>query len=75
MYEYNLSSILEQATTGFRVPGNVEPAEVPVLGFLGTGNPLGFQTPGPPVSRYLKRGTYSRFLVAGFWVPRNGTQN
>jgi hypothetical protein len=50
MYGYNLCSILEQVTTGFRVPGNVEPAEILVLGFLGTGNPLGFQAPGPPVS-------------------------
>jgi hypothetical protein len=80
MSGYNLSSILEPVTTGFRVPeneksiqvsGNGKFMEVLVFGFLGTENPLGFQVTGSPVSGFLKRGTHSRFRIPEFRVLRN----
>jgi hypothetical protein len=75
MSGYNLSSILEQVTTGSWVSENGEPAKILVLGF---------QAPSSPVPRFLKKGTHSRFRVpgfsgtgihSGFWVYRNRTRN
>ncbi len=83
---YNLSSILEQVTTGSRVPESGNPQWVPgswergtrgglgsrILGFLRTENPLGFQVTSSPVCGFLKRGTRNPQQILRSWVLRNG---
>jgi hypothetical protein len=57
---YNLSSVLEQGTTGFQVHENSEPIRVPEKG-----NPLGFWVLGFSNDRTPKKRKWHEFRVLG----------